>query len=116
MISLEIEEIMVELSLAALEASARERADPTERERAESGGEAAAGEEDRPVGGSGSRLSWIKGGQRAGGAGGGGATGEGAAGGSAKDRGWRCRRSRAPLGGNWAETVLGGPGRGGDCR
>jgi hypothetical protein len=79
-----------------LEASAMENADPTERERAESGGEAATGEEGRPVGGSGSRLSWVEGGQRAGGAGGGGASGGGAAGRSAGVRGWCCRRSRAP--------------------
>ncbi len=62
-----------------LAASAMESADPSERERAELSGEAASGEEDRPVGGSGSRLSWTVGGQGASRAGGGGALGAGAA-------------------------------------
>ena len=58
-----------------LEASGIETADPSERERAEPWGEAASDEGGRPFGGSGSRLSRVKGGQKASGAGGGGTTG-----------------------------------------
>ena len=80
-----------------LSASAMESADPSERERAELRGEAASGDEVRPAGGAGSRLSWTVGGRGAGSTGGAGAPGAGVVGIAAE--GWAfIRRSREDLG------------------
>ena len=98
-----------------LSASAMESADPSERERAELRGEAASGDEVRPAGGAGSRLSWTVGGRGAGSTGGGGAPGAGVVGIAAE--GWALiRRSREGFGSGLAGAALGGSRRGEDCR